>query len=125
MLTPVTQIAIALISDIASGFAYNRLPKDSVPLKELSQLLSGLESHGLICLKSANEIPGIPSSYNLAKPYNKVSLLDILEATGEHLNCNHPTTEEFYMRYANAAKKLGVINHMTRLYLDEIKLNDL
>ena len=54
-----------------------------------------------------------------------ISLLDILEATGEHLNCNHPATEDFYLRYGNTAKKLGVVNHMTRLYLEEIKLNDL
>ena len=125
MLTPVTQIAIALISDIASDGTYNRLPKNSVPLKELSHLLSKLEAHGLICLKSPNEIPGIPSSYHLTKSYNKISLLDIPEAISEHLNCNHPTTEEFYMRYGNAAKKLGVVNHMTRLYLEDIKLNDL
>lgn len=125
MLTPVTQITIALISDIANDGVCNRLPQDAISFKEQSYLLSKLEARGLIRLKSPNEIPGIPSSYQLTRPYNKISLLDILEATGEHLNCNHPTTEEFYMRYGNAAKKLGVVNHMTRLYLEELKLNDL
>ncbi|MCE8549535.1 hypothetical protein J8K77_08345 [Bacteroides fragilis] len=65
------------------------------------------------------------SCYELTRPSYKISLLNILEATGEHLNCNHPTYEEMYMHCRNAANKLGIINHMTRLYLSEIPLTDL
>lgn len=65
------------------------------------------------------------SRYELTRPSYKISLLNILEATGEHLNCNHPTYEEMYMHCRNAANKLGIINHMTRLYLSEIPLTDL
>nr|WP_320989740.1 hypothetical protein [Bacteroides sp.] len=65
------------------------------------------------------------SCYELTRPSYKISLLNILEAIGEHLNCNHPTYEEMYMHCRNAANKLGIINHMTRLYLSEIPLTDL
>ena len=64
-------------------------------------------------------------SYSPARESSDVSLLDILEATGEHLNCNHPTTEEFHMRYGKAAQKLGIVNYITREYLKEIKLFEL
>ena len=65
------------------------------------------------------------SSYELARPYSSISLLDVLEVLDEHLNCNHPTREEMYAQYRLAANRLGIINHMTRLYLSEIKLFDL
>ena len=35
----------------------------------------------------------------------EISLLDILEATGGHLNCNSPITERFYAQYGRAAQK--------------------
>lgn len=55
----------------------------------------------------------------------EISLLDILEATGEHLNCNSPITERFYAQYGRAAQKLGIVNQITRIYLKEITLTDL
>ena len=55
----------------------------------------------------------------------EISLLDILEATGEHLNCNRPITEQFYAQYGRAAQKLGIINQIARIYLREITLTDL
>ena len=64
-------------------------------------------------------------SYELVRPYTSISLLDILETLEEHLNCNYPTSEEMYQQYRAAANRLGIINHMTRIYLSEIKLNDL
>ena len=87
-------------------------------------LLEQLEMGKIIRLIPGKE-KGKITSYELTRPSVNISLLDILEATGEHLNCNHPATEDFYLRYGNTAKKLGVVNHMTRLYLEEIKLNDL
>ncbi|MCD8181835.1 MAG: hypothetical protein LUE99_00690 [Bacteroides sp.] len=83
-----------------------------------------LTEAGLIYLADKDN-PQNVQSYYLVKEAADIALLDILEATGEHLNCNHPTTEEFYSRYGRAAQKLGVVNHMTRLYLEEIKLLDL
>ena len=90
----------------------------------VSELLEQLEMGKIIRLIPGKE-KGKITSYELTRPSVNISLLDILEATGEHLNCNHPATEDFYLRYGNTAKKLGVVNHMTRLYLEEIKLNDL
>ena len=64
-----------------------------------------------------------------ARDYGKrameISLLDILEATGGHLNCNSPITERFYAQYGRAAQKLGIVNQITRIYLKEITLTDL
>lgn len=41
------------------------------------------------------------------------------------LSRTHVTSEEMYQQYRAAANRLGIINHMTRIYLSEIKLNDL
>ena len=71
------------------------------------------------------EIRGWAAAAIRSKSLSDVSLLDILEATGEHLDCNHPTTEEFHMRYGKAAQKLGIVNYITREYLKEIKLFEL
>lgn len=87
-------------------------------------LLSQLVSAGLIRLTD-NGHPRDLQSYVLAHKSAEISLLDILEATGENLNCNHPATEAFYARYGRAAQKLGVVNLVTREYLKEIKLFEL
>ena len=121
MLTIQTQVAITILHSISSSqepYSLSRLFSTNI----VSELLEQLEVGKIIRLIPGKE-SGYITSYELTRSVVDISLLDILEATGEHLNCNHPTTEEFYMRYANAAKKLGVVNHMTRLYLDEIKLN--
>lgn len=122
MLTLLTQKAIAVLHDIASGET-TAVESHEISPDELVTLLARLEQRKLIC-----RTPGAPvekeNSYTLCRPLIEVSLLDVLEATGEHLNCNYPTTEEFYIRYGKVAQKLGVINHMTRLYLSEINLTD-
>ncbi|MCD8182325.1 MAG: hypothetical protein LUE99_03705 [Bacteroides sp.] len=124
MLTPITQTAIAAIGDIAHDGIPARLLHHAISSGELSCLLSKLEGGGLIRLKSSDARPGILSSYVLARAYQTISLLDILEATGEHLNCNQPTKEELCTRFHGAANRLGVINQMTRIYLSEIKMTD-
>lgn len=125
MITPTTQAAIAVLSDIYCGNAdHFRSKKLDLSEKVLCVLLHKLSAKGLIHLIIETH-PELLTSYEPTKAPNDLSLLDILEATGEHLNCNYPTSEEFYMRYGKAAHKLGVVNHMTRLYLEEIKLFDL
>lgn len=123
MLTPLTQTAIALLGDISSGSS-NRLEACICSPENLYLLLCKLVSGGLIRLKSPDVVPGFPSSYELCRPYGTISLLDVLEATGEHLNCNQSTKEELYTRFRGAANRLGVINQMTRIYLSEIKMTD-
>lgn len=123
MLTPLTQTAIALLGDISCGSS-NRLETCMCSPENLYLLLCKLVSGGLIRLKSPDSVSGVPSSYQLCRPYAAISLLDVLEATGEHLNCNQPTKEELYTRFRGAANRLGVINQMTRIYLSEIKMTD-
>lgn len=124
MLTPLTQTAIFLLHDIANGGDANNLPHYNLFINTVSELLQKLETNGLIRCRDAENRERL-ISYELIRPCYQISLLEVLEATGEHLNCNHPTNEALYTRYRGAANKLGVINHMTRIYLSEIKLNDL
>ena len=124
MLTPATQAAIAVLNDIYAGGGTARTDTFHLTEQDLDILLSKLLKAGLIKL-SDQEAPCNIQSYSPVRSSSKVSLLDILEATGEHLNCNHPTTEEFHMRYGKAAQKLGIVNYITREYLHEIKLFEL
>lgn len=123
MLTIQTQVAISVLHAVASS--QKATPMDKLfSVNIVSELLDKLE-RGKIIKPLPGENKKNVGSYELARPMAEISLLDILETTGEHLNCNHPTNEEFYMRYTNAAQKLGIVNQMTRLYLENIKLNDL
>ena len=122
MLTQLTLKAIAALHDIAGHGASLQDKYKSAP-REISTLCALLELNGIIV-----RLPDAPigelSSYRLSRPLSEFSLLDVLEATGEHLNCNHPTTEEFYSRFGRIAQRLGVVNQMTRLYLSEIKITE-
>ena len=124
MITPKTQAAIAILYDIYTKNGIIRTDEYKLSEEDKHALLCQLTEAGLIYLADKDN-PQNVQSYYLVKEAADIALLDILEATGEHLNCNHPTTEEFYSRYGRAAQKLGVVNHMTRLYLEEIKLLDL
>ena len=124
MITPITQAAIAVLNDIYAGGSTARTDACHLTGKDLNSLLSKLLRAGLIKL-SDQGAPRDIRSYSPVRESSDVSLLDILEATGEHLNCNHPTTEEFHMRYGKAAQKLGIVNYITREYLHGIKLFEL
>lgn len=122
MLTPLTQKAIAVLRDITyqehrAEDVYKMEPE------ELAAMLAILERGNLI-ERIPDEPEGAKASYRLRRVLSDISLLDVLEAIGEHLDCNHPTTEEFYLRYGRAAQRLGVVNHMTRLYLAGIRLTE-
>lgn len=123
MLTQATLTAITLLREISVNG--NKCSEDA-PLmgKESIELINKLVAGGLIRLLPGRA-PGNICFYELTRPLYRISLLELLEATGEHLNCNHPTREEFYCRFGKAAQKLGVVNHMTRLYLNDISLVEL
>lgn len=124
MITPITQVAIAVLNDIYAGGDTARTDTCHLSGQDLNSLLSKFLRAGLIKLSDQGDPRNI-RSYIPARESSDVSLLDILEATGEHLNCNHPTTEEFHMRYGKAVQKLGIVNYITREYLKEIKLFEL
>lgn len=124
MLTPLTQTALAVLNDISCGEISPRSTQYAFFSHDLETLLLKLESAGLIHL-TADKCRKDIFSFTLPRPRGEISLLDVLEATGEHLNCNQEANEELYRHYGQAAQKLGVVNHMTRLYLSEIKLVDL
>lgn len=124
MLTPLTQLAIAILYDISGGGLSCRLQEYPSYSSAVPSLLTKLESGGLI-RREADCESDLLSSYRLARPCSEITLLDILESIGEHLNCNRVATEEMYNHHRDAASKLGVVNHMTRLYLSEIHLVDL
>lgn len=124
MITLFTQTAIAVLNDIADSSFPNHSGQYTIAPEELKNLLLQLESGNLICRTSPECSPSSPTSYKLTRPKNSISLLDVLEATGEHLNCNHPATEEFYHHFRRVAPQLGVLNQVTRTYLSQIKLTD-
>ena len=124
MITPKTQAAIAMLHDIYSAEGTVHTDECGLSGEDRYVLLFKLTVAGLIALAEKSNPQDI-QAYRPARKSADVSLLDILEATEEHLNCNHPTMEEFYTRYGNAAKKLGVVNQITRTYLRDIKLFDL
>lgn len=119
MISKTTQIAIAILQAISS-----KASEVDWEGEQVSELLNRLETAQMIRRKEAFPKDQI-NSYELLRPIQEISLLDVLEATGEHLDCNRPTTEEFYSNYGRSGQKLGVVNYMTRLYLKEIKLFDL
>lgn len=124
MLSSLTETAIALLYDISNGGIPCYLLDFADYNQTLPTLLHKLHESGLIRLKEGST-QGLISSYSLSRPSYKITLLDILEALDEHLDCNHPAYEEMYHRYRRAANKLGIINHMTRIYLSDIRLTDL
>lgn len=141
MLSPLTQKTIALLHQIAQG---EPCPKTAckIPPEELRHICALLEQKGLIRPAATDagthtdtdldtriaapdtRIADPSVAYALCRPLHDISLLDVLQVTDGHLDCNAPTTEEFYSRYGKVAQKLGVVNYMTRLYLSEIRITD-
>ena len=46
-------------------------------------------------------------------------------AFAQRVYFNRPSDEKFYSCYGTTARKLGIVNQMTRLYLMEISIADL
>lgn len=119
MLTKTTQTAIYLLRAI--GTCNLKVNCSEAQIKKMLDLFEQAKIIG----KKEGKPKYKLNSYEFIKPRNEISLLDILEATGEHLDCSQPTAEEFYSRYGKVGQKLGVVNQMTRLFLQEIKLTEL
>ena len=124
MITPKTQTAIAVLKCIYARDYGTCIKQCTLTEGQMRVLLTQLTNAGLIILKE-KEHPLEIQSYIPAKRAMEISLLDILEATGGHLNCNRPITERFYAQYGRAAQKLGIVNQITRIYLKESTLTDL
>ena len=124
MITPRTQTAIAVLKCIYARDYGTCIKPCTLTEKEKQALLLQLSIAKFILLIDT-ENPLETQSYTPARKAVEISLLDILEATGEHLNCNRPITEQFYAQYGRAAQKLGIINQIARIYLKEITLTDL
>ena len=124
MITPRTQTAIAVLKCIYARDYGTCIKPCTLTEKEKQALLLQLSIAKFILLKDT-ENPLEIQSYIPTRKAVEISLLDILEATGEHLNCNRPITEQFYAQYGRAAQKLGIIIQIARIYLKEITLTDL
>lgn len=123
MITHTTEAALQILSDLAYDKVLPGSSSYTVSQGTLFDLLIRFELYGLI--KRRADCPReSPLSYTLERPISGITLLEVLEATDEHLNCNHEADEQMYDRYGMAARKLGVINLITRKYLSEIRLMD-
>lgn len=122
MLTLFTQVSIALLQDISSGTngqsAQVFLPKE-LRLSLLGQLVNGKLIRCCITEKK-DEL----SSYQLCRPLDVISLLDILEALKEPINCTQTNQDWLQTSYPIAVQKLGTLNHLMRRFCSEIKLSD-
>lgn len=89
----------------------------------MSQLLHKLEAGGLV-RRLPEQGEDLLSSYELCRPLYEISMLDVIEATGEPINCKCPTPESFYSTHGRLAQKIGVANHMIRMFLSDVKISE-
>lgn len=122
MISILTQAAITLLHDISTG-NNQQLETYSLSTEELAQVLCQLETKGLIYLLPDHKA-GISSSYKLSRPLYELNLLEVLEALDEPVRFNCPTSEAFYEQHGSVAQQVGVLNHMARRLLSEIRLCD-
>lgn len=120
MLTLKTQKALAILHDI-SICDDHFTAKFKMNEEELSNYLQELEKASLIHLLSGEPEKQL-GSYTLNRSLSKISLLTLLNAINEHLNCNQPLSEEFYNLHGAVAQKLGVVHQVTRSILEEISV---
>ncbi|EIK40206.1 hypothetical protein HMPREF1055_00942 [Bacteroides fragilis CL07T00C01] len=131
MLSICTQTAIAVLQDIHSRDCL-RSVNFLLTEEEFNTLLCKLETSGLIRSLPDRAVT-TPSNvackgllrYQLSRPLHEFTLLDVLQALNEPINCNQPTPESYYLQHGAVASKIGVLNQVTRTFLSEIKLIDL
>lgn len=61
----------------------------------------------------------------LLQKLSKGRLIALIENRPDNQSDNRPSDEEFYSCYGTTARKLGIVNQMTRLYLMEISIAEL
>lgn len=122
MLTHLTQTAIAVLHDIALKGCLSSADF-SIGEDKLNELLQKLEA-SLIIHRLPEQEKDTQPSYELYRPLNEISILNVIEAVGEPVNCKCPTSEAFYITHSRVAQKIGVINQVVRTYLSEIKISD-
>lgn len=122
MLTSKTKLTLALLHDIHQS-NYCHIDSFHYSAQSMILLLHQLETANLV-----QRIPdkpfGVPSSYKLNKNYTDITLLEVLYAIGEGINFNRENDPDFYEHYGCLARKLGVMNHVMRLYLSEMRIFD-
>lgn len=123
MLTLRTLFTIAILHSISQS-DFNFCDSYSYPPEELLHLLQELDDKGFIHLLPEHPA-GVLSSYQLTRDYNTLNLMEVLEAIGEGIYLNSPSNVDFYANYGHAARRLGIVNQMSRLYLSEILLTEI
>ena len=112
MLTLRTKLALAVLHDIQYKDYQLSTSLNPSP-SEVTYLLQKLSKGRLIALienRPDNLSDNRPESYRLACAYHQI---------------NRPSDEKFYSCYGTTARKLGIVNQMTRLYLMEISIAEL
>ena len=113
MITPMTQAAIAVLNDIYAGGDIIRADACQLTEQDMDILLSKLLSAGLIKLSDKGDSRDI-QVYSPARDSSDVSLLDILEATGEHLDCSIVQFVKALLNIAIVSVTLGVPTGITK-----------
>lgn len=124
MLTPLTLAAISILRQISykEEFDFQKVERSGV---SPAKILNLLESAKLIRHKPGCVESNTPKAYELLRPFPEITLLDLMVAVDEHLDCSRPNSEVTYACYQRSAQKLGIINQLTRNLLSEILLTDL
>ena len=123
MLTLRTLFTIAILHSISQS-DFNFCDSYPYPTEEFLHLLQELDDKGFIRLLPGHPVGTLPP-YQLTRDYNTLNLMEILEAIGEGIYLNSPSNVEFYASYGHAARRLGIVNQMSRLYLSEILLTEI
>jgi len=124
MLTSNTKKAIALLHDMYYRHGYGKDNLCDFSDSSTQEMLSNLESVGLICLRT-DEVANALSSYELCKPLFEITLQDLLAATGEGICPVFKNKEKIYEQYSTAASRLGVLNEVACELLAKIRIIDL
>lgn len=122
MLTFKTKLTLALLHDIYHS-NHCHIDNSRYSNQYTLPILMQLETAHLLQLIPGNP-SGLPSSYILSKDYAEITLIEVLYAINEGICFNRENDPDFYSRYGCLARKLGVMNHMVRLYLSEIHIFD-
>lgn len=122
MLTSRTKLTLALLRDIYHS-NHCHIDNSRYASQDTPSLLVQLETAHLLQLIPGKP-SGLPSSYILSKDYAEITLLEVLYAINEGICFNRENGPDFYSSYGCLARKLGVMNHMVRLYLSEIHIFD-